>query len=164
MWDSVAPAIEKEWDQNRRVTTPLYSRKHWAILSDTRISEEVVSQQIVKTSHWPGDEVQQLWAQGKRIQCIYGGPSDWTLLAEQTSHSPAPQVVQAGPEPDNFDFNFHLSSGYKLIGATFQPISKIYAFLWEVAPSDIVHNQQIHFTADFPHLQLAELGLQLETR
>jgi len=164
MWDNVAPAIEKEWDQNRRVTTPLYSRKHWAILSETTISEELLGQQIVKTAHWPGDELQQLWAQGKRIQCIYGGPQDWTILAEQLSRTPSSQVVQAGPEPDKFDFSNHLSSGYKLIGATFQPISKIYSFLWEVAPSDVVLNQQIYFKTEFPSQQLAELGLFLESR
>lgn len=122
----------------------------------------MLGQQLVKTAHWPGDEIQQIWAQKKRIQSIYGGPQDWTIVAEQLRRPAPAQIVQAGPDPSNFDFNQHLSSGYKLIGATFQPSTMVYLFLWEATSPDDKSAQEVYFEASFPSTRLSKLGYYLE--
>jgi hypothetical protein len=162
--DNIAPAVERQWGQNRRIVTTIYNRQHWILLSEAMVGDDIVGQQIVKTAHWPGDEIQQLWAQGKRIQSIFGGPQDWTIVAEQLIGLAPSQLVQAGPNPDAFEFQDHLSSGYKLIGATFQSSSNIYSFLWEVAPTSFSINQEIYFKKEFPDALITKLGLSVENR
>ena len=123
----------------------------------------MLGQQLVKTAHWPGDEIQQLWAQKKRIQCIYGGPNDWTIIAEQLRRPPPAQVVQAVPDPTNFDFATQISSGYKLINATYQPSTKVYLFLWEACAADAPSSQEIYFETAFPSTKLSKMGYFLES-
>lgn len=160
----ISPAVERQWGLNRRIVSLIYSRQHWILLSETIVSDDIKGQQLVKTSHWPGDEIQQLWAQGKRIQTIFGGPSDWTIIAETLTTSAPPQLVLAGSDPDAFNFQQHLAAGYKLIGATFHPSSNIYSFLWELAPSDSPIDQQIYFKNEFPEGELKKLGHLIENR
>lgn len=161
--DTAAPLAEKEWNKNRRIKTLLYSRYSWILLAENVQGEELQGQQLVKTAHWPGDEIQQIWAHKKRIQYIYGGLQDWTIVAE-TLRRPAPaQVVQAGPDPANFDFQQHLSSGFKLISATFQPSTKVYLFLWEAASADDQSAQEVYFESSFPSARLSKLGYYLES-
>jgi hypothetical protein len=163
--DNVAPAVEKEWAQNRRVLMPLYFDGHWLLLNEVVTDEDLLGQQIVKTAHWPGDEIQQIWAQGKRIQCLYGSSQDWTIIAEKRSSTVPPQVVQAGPDPDNFNFAEQLNMGYRLIGASYQPTSKVYSFLWEQATEAYSSSlQEIYFQPQFPSNKLSELGYYLESR
>ena len=163
--DNVAPAVEKEWAQNRRVLMPLYFDGHWFLLNEVMSDEDLLGQQIVKTAHWPGDEIQQIWAQGKRIQCLYGSPQEWTIIAERRAATVPSQIVQAGADPENFNFADQLSLGYRLIGASYQPTSKIYCFLWELeSDSNSTHFQDIYFQPQFPSNKLSELGYGLESR
>lgn len=125
----------------------------------------LLGQQLIRTTHWPGDEIQQIWAQKRRIQLIYGGPQDWTIVSEQLRHSAPSQTVLAGPDPSQFDFSTQLSSGYKLIGATFQSSTNVYALLWEESSFDSLGgalNQEIYFDTSFPTQRLSALGYHVE--
>lgn len=167
--------VESEWNLNRRVISVLYHSSIWALLTELVEDDLVISQQIVKTTNFPGNDIQQMWAQGKRVLLINGGPSDWTIIAEKTSQPVQTQALQAGLDVQNedpsavpfetFDFKTHLSRGLRLINATFQPSSNLYAFLWEHAdPLHAGHAQEIFLQTSFPTDQLAALGYKLETR
>lgn len=135
------------------------------LLAEMVTDEDLLSQQIVKTAHWPGDEIQQIWAQDKRIHCLFGSPQDWTIISEKKV-GPAPsQIVQAGPDPDNFNFSSHLDNNYRIIGASYQSSSKVYSFLWEHEnDAHTNYSQEIYFQPQFPSMKLAELGYSIDIR
>lgn len=122
---------------------------------------QLISQQMIRVSHWPTQEIQLIWAQGKRIQCVVAGDQDYIIIAEKYSAPVLPQIVQAGVDPSKFDFHAQLSNGKKLICATYQESSKLYTFVWDQV-SEKPTTQDIYFATDFPEKKLATLGYAVE--